>query len=378
MPSQLAKYRVDGETEITPEWWNRIIGDIDARFVGLEDNAASVTAVIDQLVQIGLTRINEVLGPAFEQIQAFAHLGDLLRASSASEVTIGVGSKTFIIAEEDRNSFAAPLYLIIAVTGQAELWMTGQVTSWDPETGVLIVDVTNTSGAGSHAAWTITVASLPPDTPPAQEASNVSVTPAGTLEANTVQEALEELDQDLAGKAPVAHGHGISEITGLQSSLAGKASNMHGHAIGDISGLQAALNGKSNSGHGHAIADISGLQSALNAAVKVNAEDQGPITGGAGITAKNLGTVSTGAITPDPRDRPHQRYVNNGAHQLNAPAHDGVTVVYVTNGGSAGAITTNGFDAELGDSFDTVAGNIFRCLIERVNGHSTLEIAALQ
>lgn len=232
MPSQFAKYRADGDTQLSPEWWNRIVGDIDARLVGLEDAQASVDDVIDELVQIGLTRINEVLLPAFHEVGALASLGDLLRASSASEVTIGTGPVTWIIDAADRARFAAPLFVIAAVSGTTDQWMAGQVTAWDAETGALQVDVTNTRGTGTYASWDISVASIPPEAPPAQSADNVTVTPAGGLAATNVQDALAELDAEKADAAAT------------QTALNGKSDVGHGHVIGDVTGLQGALDAK--------------------------------------------------------------------------------------------------------------------------------------
>lgn len=50
----------------------------------------------------------------------------------------------------------------------------------------------------------------------------------------------------------------------VDAGLAGKANNAHGHAISDVSGLQTALDSKAASSHGHSIANVSGLQTALD------------------------------------------------------------------------------------------------------------------
>ncbi|WP_417456174.1 hypothetical protein [Kordiimonas sp.] len=55
---------------------------------------------------------------------------------------------------------------------------------------------------------------------------------------------------------PAVHGHGIVDITGLQSALDGKAAAAHGHVIANITGLQTALDGKAAAGHSHTKADI--------------------------------------------------------------------------------------------------------------------------
>jgi len=54
------------------------------------------------------------------------------------------------------------------------------------------------------------------------------------------------VDDALAAKASIAHGHLISAITGLQDALDAKAPSTHDHTIGAISGLAAALAAKAD------------------------------------------------------------------------------------------------------------------------------------
>lgn len=106
-------------------------------------------------------------------------------------------------------------------------------------------------------------------------------------------------------------------------------------------------------------------------------EDQA-LTGGAIVTSKSLGTITSGTVTPNPGARPMQHYTNGGAHTLGVSANAGTCVVDITNNGSAGAITTSGFTKVTGDSFTTTNGHKFRCLISIGNGGSLLQIVALQ
>jgi hypothetical protein len=78
-----------------------------------------------------------------------------------------------------------------------------------------------------------------------------------TIEVNGLTGALD-------GKAAIVHGHAVADVVGLQAALDGKADNLHGHAVADVVGLQAALDGKADDLHGHAVADVVGLQAALD------------------------------------------------------------------------------------------------------------------
>lgn len=101
------------------------------------------------------------------------------------------------------------------------------------------------------------------------------------------------------------------------------------------------------------------------ATLKGDVEDQGPLTGGASITPKDLGS-GIGTITVDVADRPCQLIANDtGAFSLAVgTARLGSTTVIITNGASAGTITDSDFDATHGDPFTTTNGHIFRCTVE--------------
>lgn len=90
---------------------------------------------------------------------------------------------------------------------------------------------------------------------------------------------------------------------------------------------------------------------------------QGPITGGATITPKPLGTKSSGTVTIAVSDCQMQTYTNGGAHALDMSG-TGSAVVVIANDASAGAITTSAFDVVSGDPFTTTNGHVFRCTVE--------------
>lgn len=108
----------------------------------------------------------------------------------------------------------------------------------------------------------------------------------------------------------------------------------------------------------------------------LDVEDQ-VMTGGARVTSKSLGTISTGTLTLDPGDRGLQHYTNDGAHTLAPGSNTGSIILDITNGASAGAITTSGFTKVAG-SFTTTSGHKFRCHVSVGNAGSLLQIQALQ
>lgn len=120
------------------------------------------------------------------------------------------------------------------------------------------------------------------------------------------------------------------------------------------------------------------LGAAADADVLKKAIEDQALTGGVITTSKDLGTITTGTVTPDPGDRPLQHYINGGAHTLAPSTNTGVTVIEITNNSSAGAITTSGFDIVDGDSFTTTDGDVFVCTITITPSAKLLQVVAMQ
>lgn len=115
----------------------------------------------------------------------------------------------------------------------------------------------------------------------------------------------------------------------------------------------------------------------LSNAATLNTEDQ-VLTGGARVTSKDLGAVSSGTLTLDPGDRPLQHYTNNGAHTLSPGANTGSLMLDITNGASAGAITLSGWSKIVGDAFTVTSGKKFRIHCSVGSAGSLLIVQAMQ
>lgn len=92
------------------------------------------------------------------------------------------------------------------------------------------------------------------------------------------------------------------------------------------------------------------------------------------------GTQSSGTYTPAPATGQEniQHIVNGGAFTLAPPASPCTVLVQIINNGSAGTITTSGFDIVAGDSLDTTDTNAFMCFIAVTNDYSYLNVVAMQ
>lgn len=127
----------------------------------------------------------------------------------------------------------------------------------------------------------------------------------------------------------------------------------------------------------HVHADLADADHTHDGMATLDTEDQA-LTGGVVVTSKDLGTISSGTVTPDPGDRPQQHYTNDGAHTLAPASNHGSLLLDITNGASAGAITTSGFTRVTGDAFTTTSGEKFRCHLSIGEAGSLLTVQAMQ
>jgi hypothetical protein len=95
---------------------------------------------------------------------------------------------------------------------------------------------------------------------------------------------------------------------------------------------------------------------------------QDTLTGGHAATSHDLGTVTTGTVTPSFLNGNLQRLVRGGAFTLAAPSGEGVMTILVTNNASAGNITFSGFDSLIDSAaLNNTNGNIFLITIECIS-----------
>lgn len=102
------------------------------------------------------------------------------------------------------------------------------------------------------------------------------------------------------------------------------------------------------------------------------------VAGGAKVTSKSLGVISSGTVTVDVGARPKQDLTNGGAFVLSPGSNNGSTVLEIVNNGSAGAITKTGWDKADGDAFDTTNGHKFKCFIDIGPAGKYLGVKAMQ
>ena len=106
------------------------------------------------------------------------------------------------------------------------------------------------------------------------------------------------------------------------------------------------------------------------------------LTGGVDSDAQALGTITSGTVTPEVDDTGEENFKTltaNGAFTLAPPSTSSscAIIITVTNGASAGTITTSGFDLVDGDDYATTDAAVFNFSIIKNGGRSVLTIKAL-
>ena len=102
------------------------------------------------------------------------------------------------------------------------------------------------------------------------------------------------------------------------------------------------------------------------------------LTAGFANTIHDLGTITSGTVTPNEANGNMQKMVNNGAHTLAVPANDCTMIIQVTNDSSAGTVTTSAYDIVDGDSLTTTNGDDFFYYITNMGTFTLLTVKALQ
>lgn len=114
-----------------------------------QSNAAFVAAMDAWFVaqQTLVTEFNTEIS-ALNTVLAGAFTGN-----STSSVAIGTGTKNFTV--ETGLSFVAGQSVIASYDGSN--YMTGSITSYDSGTGALVLSISDVTGSGTYAVWTITL-----------------------------------------------------------------------------------------------------------------------------------------------------------------------------------------------------------------------------
>lgn len=146
---------------LTPDIWDRFIATLDARIGNLEELKPSLEAALEELLQVGLVRIDETLAPAIADINNAAQLGFLVAESATPHtLTVGVINLWIVPPGPIRKTFAPGPLAIIQRTGDHDVWAILEKQSYNPLTGgfnakVIAMSAGAIAEPGPHTDWVI-------------------------------------------------------------------------------------------------------------------------------------------------------------------------------------------------------------------------------
>lgn len=247
--------RVRDNQDLDRDFFNRRYRLIAESLAEMDAQLSRIGGATDNLVALGLTRVNDVLGPALAVASAAAENGFLVATSSTS-LTVSVGLlTTFEIDDTPARALFAPTpYVVLTrdADGTINDWAILRVDAYSRDTGGLageIIAVNGNIGAAAHSDWVIS-ASAGIAASVIETAASVSNALALAQQAASDAAAAADVAESVLANGPVSSVNGqtgtvalgIGDIPNLTAQIAGKAASTHGHTIAQISNLQSTLN----------------------------------------------------------------------------------------------------------------------------------------
>jgi len=185
--------------------------------------------------------------------------GDKYACISTTTLQLSNGTKTFTT----QTGLAWTSQQDLTIVYDAGHHMHGTVTTYNAQTGTMVVDISQHTGTGGpFSQWTINIEGaigtqgpVGPAGPQGEQgiqgiqgqAGAVGPAGPGLVDGLTISAAaatyktIVSADLADAGKAPLSHTHTIANVTGLQTALDGKSGTAHTHSYTQITGLTGQI-----------------------------------------------------------------------------------------------------------------------------------------
>lgn len=143
--------------DLNQQIWDRILQSLDLRLDSVETLRTKMQEAIDNLVDVGVTKISDVLLPAFEKARLLSSLGFLI-ATSNSPQTLAVNADiTFVVPEGPaRDLFTPSPFVTIARRTDPNTYALVRTVSYLPTFGeyrCIVISATGPSGPFSD--WSL-------------------------------------------------------------------------------------------------------------------------------------------------------------------------------------------------------------------------------
>jgi hypothetical protein len=100
------------------------------------------------------THLEELVGWT-EDVNAFSASLNTMATDSTSVTSLAIGTGEKSLTVEAGKSYFVGMTVKIALATDGTKWMVGDITSYNGNTGALVVNVTGTSGSGTYDNWVI-------------------------------------------------------------------------------------------------------------------------------------------------------------------------------------------------------------------------------
>jgi hypothetical protein len=157
MSSNFPELVFSEDEDFTADRLNAAMQVLDQRLRSLEPFTPSWQQAVNDLRDVGLSRLNDAILPAYNRIQLLSTLGFLF-AGSSSEVTLTNDmTATFVIDDETQKSLFTPTpFLALTRSSTVDDFAIAQLISYEAATGTLMVQVKSITGnPGPHTDWQI-------------------------------------------------------------------------------------------------------------------------------------------------------------------------------------------------------------------------------
>jgi hypothetical protein len=220
-----------------PEWHNRRWQDIDLRMHARELDSGKIDNAVDQLQAVALARLNDTFSPIIQQaMNLLADVGVSFTGESLTSEIVSLGTKTFIITEQYRIGLVVVDFVSIRPIGVTDAAMICSVTSYDRQSGALVVEPIDgyiTGEGGAYHDWTI----------------RVSVTPnLDTYSRVDIDDKIDAMHDALVDSAPVGLDT-IGKIAAILGGTAGASSVLM--KANNLSDVLSAASARANLGLGN-------------------------------------------------------------------------------------------------------------------------------
>lgn len=152
MTIDLLRHRRRDDDEFSAAVWNRLIEDVSAGLVALQQKGASFDEARRELIQLGLFRLNDAILPALDRLREIQSSGFLVAdIAPDSEVGFATGEVEIAIDPDLKTIFRPTAFVALVRHDTAEDWAVARVLGYSEETGVILLDILAVSGdPGPH------------------------------------------------------------------------------------------------------------------------------------------------------------------------------------------------------------------------------------